>query len=60
MLAVICRPQGPSWLRPTAVVTEDKREINPGMGSEGMHFGGADKSATGHGSTVEWEGERES
>jgi hypothetical protein len=30
-MATLCRPQGFSWLDAHAVVTEDKRDINPGM-----------------------------
>ncbi|THU82612.1 zf-DHHC-domain-containing protein [Dendrothele bispora CBS 962.96] len=28
-LAVLCRPQGYSWLDPSGIATEDKREVNP-------------------------------
>ncbi|KAF9014088.1 DHHC palmitoyltransferase-domain-containing protein [Cyathus striatus] len=31
LLAVLCRPQGYSWLNLSAVATEDKREVNPGL-----------------------------
>ncbi|KAH7873560.1 DHHC palmitoyltransferase-domain-containing protein [Lentinula edodes] len=30
ILAVLCRPPGYSWLDPSAIATEDRREINPG------------------------------
>ncbi|KAF8197549.1 DHHC palmitoyltransferase-domain-containing protein [Pholiota molesta] len=45
LLAVLCRPQGYSWLDAAAIVTEDKRELPRGV------------SVLGHGS-AEWEGER--
>ncbi|KAF8891277.1 DHHC palmitoyltransferase-domain-containing protein [Infundibulicybe gibba] len=39
VLAVLCRPAGSSWLDARGVVTEDRREVNPGMlgldGTEG-------------------------
>ncbi|TFK62543.1 hypothetical protein BDN72DRAFT_776950 [Pluteus cervinus] len=31
LLAVLCRPGGPSWLNAPGIATEDKREVNPGM-----------------------------
>ncbi|KAK0228755.1 DHHC palmitoyltransferase-domain-containing protein [Armillaria fumosa] len=31
IVAVLCRPRGYSWLDPTGVVLEDRREVNPGM-----------------------------
>ncbi|KAJ3757281.1 DHHC palmitoyltransferase-domain-containing protein [Lentinula raphanica] len=30
IMAVLCRPPGYSWLDPSAIATEDRREINPG------------------------------
>uniref|UniRef100_A0A8H7Y158 protein S-acyltransferase n=1 Tax=Psilocybe cubensis TaxID=181762 RepID=A0A8H7Y158_PSICU len=53
LLAVLCRPQGFSWLDAAAPVTEDKREVNPGLlegegmdGEEGEEEG---RSHSGHG-----------
>ncbi|KAF8912097.1 DHHC palmitoyltransferase-domain-containing protein [Gymnopilus junonius] len=34
ILAVLCRPQGFSWLDASGVVTEDKRDVNPGLMAE--------------------------
>jgi len=31
LIAVLCRPQSPSWLKPSGIATEDKRDINPGF-----------------------------
>lgn len=30
-MAVLCRPVGYSWLDASAIATEDKREVNPGL-----------------------------
>jgi palmitoyltransferase ZDHHC9/14/18 len=30
-MAVLCRPVGFSWLDGHGIVTEDKREVNPGV-----------------------------
>ncbi|ESK89841.1 isoform h [Moniliophthora roreri MCA 2997] len=31
LMAVLCRPSGYSWLDPSGIATEDKREVNPGL-----------------------------
>jgi palmitoyltransferase ZDHHC9/14/18 len=28
---VLCRPEGFSWLNASAVLTDDRREVNPGL-----------------------------
>lgn len=38
---MLCRPRGYSWLDATEVVTEDKREVNPGMVADGEGEGWA-------------------
>ncbi|KAF8969684.1 DHHC palmitoyltransferase-domain-containing protein [Flammula alnicola] len=64
LLAVLCRPQGYSWLDATGVVTEDKREINPGMlgelpGTARTQISrGGGTSGNGHAGTGDWEGSR--
>lgn len=38
-MAVLCRPQGFSWLNGSGIATEDKREVNPGMLDGGVWDG---------------------
>ncbi|TFK42307.1 DHHC palmitoyltransferase-domain-containing protein [Crucibulum laeve] len=35
LVAILCRPQGYSWLNASGVATEDKREVNPGVADHG-------------------------
>jgi palmitoyltransferase ZDHHC9/14/18 len=37
--AILCRPQGFSWLNSSGIATEDKREVNPGMLDGGVWDG---------------------
>ncbi|THH13862.1 hypothetical protein EW146_g6400 [Bondarzewia mesenterica] len=45
---LLCRPVGYSWVQPSAVATEDKREINPGLLDGGWEEHDIDLEA-GHG-----------
>lgn len=48
---MLCRPQGYSWLDASGVVTEDKREVNPGLlgeASPGVTRGGERGNGHGH------------
>ncbi|KDR73618.1 hypothetical protein GALMADRAFT_228060 [Galerina marginata CBS 339.88] len=60
LLAVLCRPQGYSWLDASGVVTEDKREINPGLLGEGggQHGVGTLNNHHPNGSGGDWEDRR--
>lgn len=49
LLAVLCRPQGYSWLDASGVVTEDKREVNPGLLGETAHGLGREGGDEGEG-----------
>lgn len=50
MLAVLCRPQGYSWLDANGVYTEDKREVNPGFSNND------EDGTTGNGHADDWQG----
>ena len=39
MIEVLCRPAGWSWLDGSAVKTEDKREVNPGIAMRDIERG---------------------
>jgi palmitoyltransferase ZDHHC9/14/18 len=60
LLAVLCRPQGYSWLDASGVVTEDKRQVNPGLLGETSTPGVAvarrsGEGVNGHAREGDWE-----
>lgn len=55
---MLCRPQGYSWLDASGVVTEDKREVNPGLLGEtlpGVARGSEGEGGNGHARDGDWE-----
>ncbi|PPQ91424.1 hypothetical protein CVT25_014312 [Psilocybe cyanescens] len=48
LLAVLCRPQGYSWLNAAGGAVEDKRDVNPGLLGEGMRESHSEHHENGH------------